>query len=128
MADYTRRSGNHFIVYVAGPFSHETAKGRAANIRRAEDLGLEASRVGDGRTVMPFVPHVAWGGYFGKITEQEAIHWGLEIIEHCDGILLVPGWQKSKGTLGEIKEAERLGLPVFRSVEELEHCISNIKD
>ena len=31
----------------------------------------------------------------------------------CDAVLVLPGYQKSSGTLGEIEEAKRLGIPGF---------------
>ena len=37
----------------------------------------------------------------------------LEVIEHCDGIFLLPGWQASKGALREYGRAIELGLKIL---------------
>jgi hypothetical protein len=34
-------------------------------------------------------------------------------MRRCDLVVVVPGWETSGGTLKEIAEAERLGIPVF---------------
>jgi hypothetical protein len=34
-------------------------------------------------------------------------------------MILVPGWENSKGTLAEIARAEELDIPVYYSMEEL---------
>jgi len=34
-------------------------------------------------------------------------------------VLIMPGWEQSSGTIAEIKEAQRYGIPVVFSFEEL---------
>jgi hypothetical protein len=46
-------------------------------------------------------------------------------MRRCDAVLLVPGWKLSEGTLGEIKEAKRLEIPVFK---ELDECFKSLSD
>lgn len=37
----------------------------------------------------------------------------LDELRTCDAVVVVPGYQTSSGTLAEIDEAKKLGLPVF---------------
>ncbi|MCY1384753.1 hypothetical protein D9M69_730480 [compost metagenome] len=39
----------------------------------------------------------------------------MELMERSDAVVLVDGWERSAGTLGEIARADTMRLPVFRS-------------
>ncbi len=59
--------------------------------------------------------------YFDQAEGISAQYWiegTLEIMRRCDVVLVVLGkhTEKSEGTQGEIAEAKRLGLPIFRSL------------
>ena len=43
------------------------------------------------------------------------------ILERCDGVYVVSGWENSEGTKREIKEALLLNIPVFYDVEKLKN-------
>lgn len=72
----------------------------------------------------PFCPALDWmfwmvmesGEY---MTEAMIKRYSKSWLEVCDAVMLTPGWQKSKGTLAEIKRAEELEIPVFKSLDEL---------
>jgi hypothetical protein len=38
-------------------------------------------------------------------------------LEASDAVLLVPGWENSKGTIAEIARAKVLNIPVFETLE-----------
>ena len=72
----------------------------------------------------PFVPALDFLFWFvmaeGEyMTEAQIKRYSKSWLEICDALLLTPGWQKSKGTLAEIKRAEELGIPIFKSLDEL---------
>lgn len=52
-------------------------------------------------------------------------NYSMEWLKVSDAVFVVPNamdlkdWQDSKGTLAEIAEAEKLGIPVFYSFNEL---------
>jgi hypothetical protein len=43
----------------------------------------------------------------------------LEIINKCDGILMLEGWKDSKGSKLELKQAKKLGKFIFYSMDEI---------
>lgn len=80
----------------------------------------------------PFVPafDAAFWMVMGEgefMTEPMIKRYSLSWLEVCDAVVLTPGWQKSIGTLTEIKRAEKRGIPVFESLEELIEEDSNGK-
>ena len=53
------------------------------------------------------------------ITEPMIKRYSKSWLEVCDAMILTPGWWKSLGALAEIKLAEKLGIPVFKSLDKL---------
>jgi len=113
-------------VYVAGiltprgVYSANPAIDHLVAVRKMVRIGLEVLLAG----FDPFVPafdHQFWmvmnDGEF--ITESMIKRYSLSWMEVCDAMLLTPGWQKSPGTLREKARAEDLGIPVFKSIEEM---------
>lgn len=113
-------------VYVAGiltpvgHFSTNPAIDYVIACREMTRWGWEALKAG----FDPFIPAfdqqlwmVLREGEF--ITESMIKRYSKSWLEVCDAMLLTPGWQKSKGTLAEIKRAEELGIPVFKTLEDL---------
>lgn len=72
----------------------------------------------------PFVPAFDWQFWYvmgegEHMTEPMIKRYSKSWLEVCDAVMLTPGWQQSKGTLAEIKYAESLSIPVFKSLDEL---------
>lgn len=102
----------HIIVYIAGPYRGDVYK----NVKKAE---WHASRVA--RSMISFIcPHS--NGYPHEdigLPDEYWIEMTLEIMRRYDVVLVTGDYKKSDGTLGEIKEAERLGIRVVYSISEL---------
>jgi hypothetical protein len=49
----------------------------------------------------------------GAAPDEVWLEGDLELMRRCDAVLLVPGWKQSSGTVAEVTEARRMGLPVF---------------
>jgi hypothetical protein len=86
------------------------------HIHRAATLGYEVAKLG----AYPVIPHTNTGSVFMGTETPEFWYAGtLELLRRCDAIILVMGWEDSKGSTAEVEEARRLEIPVFTRVDEL---------
>ena len=90
------------------------------NVRAMVRQGIEVFKLG----LVPFVPAMDFVMFLllredERITEPMIKRYSKDWEEVCDCVLLTPGWKKSKGTLAEIKYAEKLGIPVFETLQDL---------
>ena len=103
------------LIYIAGSFRAETPWLIEQNIRAAETIGLEVARMG----MAPLIPHSMYR--FFQLSMPDAF-WEsstMEMMRAADALMVRRGWQGSIGTMSEIAEAKRIGLPIFYSLEEL---------
>jgi nucleoside 2-deoxyribosyltransferase len=106
-------------VYIAAPY---TLGDREKNVLKAMETADILIRSG----FAPFNPllthfqHVKFPQNYEMWMRQDFVY-----LQRCDCLLRIPG--KSKGADREIKEAKRLGIPVFNSIEDLAEYRDNIK-
>lgn len=103
------------LVYVAGPYSAPTKAGRAANIKAAWLVGCQVATLG----VYPVVPHMNTAHMDDLQDWQWWIDATLELMLRCNAVLMMEGWEKSRGARGEEAAAKRFGIPVFYKIEDL---------
>jgi hypothetical protein len=97
------------VVYIAGPFRGPTPWDVECNVRHAEALSLEVARLG----AMPLCPHTATRFFDHQLTDDFWLAGTMELLARCDGMVLVPGWERSTGSRGEVAFATREGIPIF---------------
>ena len=104
------------VVYLAGPFSAESPWEQHQNVLQAERASAEVAKLG----AVPMCPHKNTEHLSG--IQDEAFWYAatLELLRRCDAVLLVEGWEKSKGARGEREAAENSGLPRFYELGSLE--------
>jgi len=103
------------LLYVAGPYRAATRAAISANIESARQVGIRAARLG----WYPVIPHCNTA-HMELDTDHDDAFWlagTLELMTRCDAVVLVPGWETSAGTAGEIAKADQIGLTVFRDLE-----------
>lgn len=98
------------LVYVAGPYTAPTPRGVKKNISLARHCARAVAEVPG---LFPVVPHQLGIGIEEVGDYAYWIEATLEVMRRCDAVYAIPGWEKSKGAVGEVKEAKRLGLPVL---------------
>lgn len=84
----------------------------AENIHAARRVSLAAAYAG----YMPVCPHSNASEFDGVegIPGSFWLEGTLEMMRRCDVVVLCDGWEKSDGSIGEIKEALKMGKPVGR--------------
>lgn len=102
------------VIYVAGKFTGPTAREIAQNIRRAEECGIAvAQQLG----AMPLIPHANTAHFHGTMTAGFWYDGTLELLRRCDEIVMLPGWQDSKGAREEYALAKERNLAVWLFVD-----------
>lgn len=115
------------VVYIAGAYTAPTAAGIVANCNAAHALAKRVRAFG----LVPFVPHTGLAGgvtdlAFARpfydlptLTWEEAMVDCRELLQRCDAVLMVEGWESSKGATEERELAKERGIPVFDSFTQL---------
>lgn len=103
------------VVYVAGRFRAGTHWGVVQNVRAAEAVALEVWRAG----AAALCPHLNNQNFEGALPDEVWLTGALELLRRCDAMILVPGWEESRGTLKEVEEAKTRSMPVFQRVDQL---------
>lgn len=98
------------VVYIIGPYRASTRKQRDRNIANAGFVAVELWK----RGFVPLCPHTNSGGMEDAGISDEVILSGdLELLSRCDAAVVIDGYERSTGSLAEIKHCEEQGMPVF---------------
>lgn len=99
-------------VYIAGPYTACTPDDTDRNIEAARKVLADLFRAG----YTPFCPHSMTARFerdYPDIDYQVYVDTDLEWLKVCDYIYLLPGWERSAGSLGELRLALATGIRVF---------------
>ena len=107
-------------VYVAGPYSADNIIDVFENMRKGMRAGLEVFLAG-------YAPWVPWHDFHHQLVlrDDESIpvqyyyEMSMAWLEVSDAVLVLPGWEGSRGTRAEIKRAEELKIPIFFTFQAL---------
>jgi hypothetical protein len=110
------------LVYIAGPLTAETNKETARNVFNAIRAGQAVASGG----FTPIVPHLSWymevDGW--ALTHEEWIDIDLALIDKADMIVMLDGWEDSKGSCQEYDHANEKGMPIYFGVD---HLITEVR-
>lgn len=115
------------IVYISGPYSAKTYKERQANIEAARKVAYEYWRKGF-TVICPHANTANFDDCYGKHIGHEGwLKGDLEILLRCDAIVMMYGWEESKGACMEHAYAQLIGIPIFYAVEQKQPEISLVE-
>lgn len=103
-----RRRGPVDAVYVSGPMSglpNLNYPAFNAEARRLRDLGLRVINPAES----PLPEESEWTAFLRADL--------IEMLAHCDTVVTLPGWEKSKGARLEISVARALGMRIVKAGE-----------
>lgn len=104
------------LIYVSGPYTASTSAEVARNVERARQAGLDVRAAG----FVPIVPHLAILNDDPRFFNYDkAMDECLQILQRCNGILMIDGWLQSPGARTEQRAAFRHRIPVFYSIADL---------
>jgi hypothetical protein len=113
-------------IYLAGPYRAPGDHGQpnlfrvCGHVHTARHFILavhEAAK--DHGGALPICPHTMWHGLDGALPDDVFLAWGLELLEACDAVLMMPGWRDSAGTRAERDRAWRLRIPILEDLPRL---------
>jgi hypothetical protein len=110
------------LIYVAGPFRGPTPWDVEQNIRRAEAVALGIWEMG----AAALCPHTNTRFFDKTATDKTYLDGTLEMLRRCDAVVMLQRYTRSQGALNEQFEAQRLGLPIFYEVPELEKWLDDV--
>lgn len=112
-------------VYIAGAYSDNNVLGVLRNIGRGQYWGAELFKRG-------FAPFVPWfdkefviQNFDYEFEVKQFYEYSMIWLHASDAVFVVPdvpglrSYKDSKGTLAEIAEAEKAGIPVFYDIDNL---------
>ena len=107
---------NKYKVYIAGRLS-DMAVDYLHNVHKMMSTAEEARLAG----FSVFVPAIdlLMGIKFGYTDYHDYFDNSQPWLEAADALLLVPGWQGSKGTEMEVELAKVNDIPVFESIDDM---------
>jgi hypothetical protein len=112
------------MILIAGPYRSGTGgdpEAMAANLRRLESAAWPVFEAGHvpmiGEWVALPVLHSAGKTVHDPMAEEVLYPTAQRLLQHCDAVLRLPG--ESTGADQDVETAERLGLPVYYSVDDI---------
>jgi len=98
------------LVYVAGPYRSALGPwGIYQNIERARIVARELWKMGFA-VICPHANTAIFDGY--DVSDDVWLAGALVMMKRCDLIVVLNGWESSKGTILEVECATSAGIPV----------------
>ena len=98
------------VLYTAGPYRDDRGMYYVwQNIEQAKAVARELWLMG----FAVICPHANTQMMDGNDTHEMFLQGDFEMVKRCDGIVVLPGWERSEGTRREIVCAKANGVPVY---------------
>lgn len=99
------------ILFVSGPYRADMPEGVHDNIQAARKVAIAIWEAGH----TALCPHLNTARFEldCKAPDQAYLDGDLEMLKRCDGIVMMPGWVKSKGACSEYDYARLNGIQLY---------------
>lgn len=98
------------VVYVAGPYTNPAMDGVWTNVQNARHIAKKVWEAG-GAAICPHLNTLFMDS--PQLTHDVFMDGDLSILYACDALVLLGGWESSKGAIEERAFAERNKIPIF---------------
>jgi hypothetical protein len=105
------------LVYIAGPYTNKNKFEITRNIARANEMAIQVELLGE--DLFPVTPHLMTAHHDDAREYEYFLAGTAEVLRRCDYMLVLEGWETSKGTKLEIDLANDLKIPVFYALDQL---------
>lgn len=109
------------VVYIIGPYRHETEWGIEQNICAARRVAIDIWRAG----AIAICPHLNCARLGGIVDDEVFLSGGEHMARRADACVLCPHWEHSVGALREIESAQGERKPIFLDTVDFKswyHC------
>jgi len=103
------------VIYIAGPYHAANSNQLRLNIQAAENLAALVWQAG----FVALCPHTNNAFFDGIATDEIFFKGTIEMLSRCDGLILLPSWYESKGTIAELAYCLVANIPVYDSLTAL---------
>ena len=103
------------VVYVAGPYSTDNKAQQAQFMQQAKDATLVLWTNG----IAGLCPLTMTEHFASLLSWERFLETDCELLKRCDGVLFLPGWEKSKGCQEEWRLAVAKHKDIFYTIDEL---------
>ncbi len=107
------------VIYIAGPYRADAEWQVVQNIRRAEEAALFVWRCGG----VALCPHKNTALFGGACPDDVWLRGDLELLSRCDAVYAIGRWDLSMGALQEVGFAQRKGMPVLYTEEDVQEFL-----
>lgn len=97
------------VAYISGPYRSDSLEGVIGNIARARAVALKYWKLG----YAVICPHLNTALFDGACPDSVWLEGDIEILKRCDVIVMMVGYEKSKGAKAELAAAKAVGLEVI---------------
>lgn len=112
------------IIYISGKIRDDSLFKQECNIIDAMSVALECWKLG----YPTICPHGNTHLFDGELTWEEFITGDLLILDRCDIIIMVEGWQESTGAMRERQYAHMRGMESYDCFYDFLKAIEEAED
>lgn len=100
------------VLYIAGAYKAPTFTETDRHIARARGVAAAVWRAGHA-AICPHMNTAHFDRFVPDIPDEAYLAGYLDVLDRCDGVVVVPGSEDSGGTRDEIDRAHTQGKPVW---------------